>query len=256
MDAGMLSEHESGGDADRAPDAGGPPDAAEIAANYRLVRERVDAACLRAGRDRSAVTVIGVTKTKPAAIIRMAHEAGIADIGENYVQELTAKHEELGDIVRWHFIGHLQRNKVREIIQFVGMIHGVDSERLALEIDRQATRHQRRIPVLVQVNTSGEASKSGIEPQGAPELARYMSTLPGLELRGLMTIPAIFDDPEGVRPMFRMLRALRDDLQGTLGIPLPELSMGMTGDFETAVEEGATMVRIGTALFGSRTWSQ
>ncbi len=225
---------------------------AGIAARYRQIRERADAACRRAGRAPDEVTILGVTKTKPAATVRAAAGAGITDIGENYVQELLGKQRELGDIVRWHYIGHLQRNKVREIVPFVTMIHGVDSERLGTEIGRQAEKLSRRIPVLIQVNTSGEESKFGIPPEEAGPLARRLAELPGLELSGLMTIPAIFDDPEGVRPMFRLLSELRGRIRRETGLPLPHLSMGMTGDFEVAIEEGATLVRIGTALFGGR----
>lgn len=224
----------------------------DIAARYHLILERVARACGGAGRPAEDVRVIGVTKMKPADVVRAACDAGITDIGENYVQELAEKHAALGEIVRWHFIGHLQRNKVSEIIPFIGMIHGVDSERLATEISKRATAIGRRIPVLAQVNTSGEESKHGIAPEELIRLAEHMAGLPGIELQGLMTIPAIFDDPEGVRPMFRMLRELRDRARTTTGLPLPHLSMGMTGDFEAAIEEGATMVRIGTALFGGR----
>jgi pyridoxal phosphate enzyme (YggS family) len=227
-------------------------DASRIAANYRSIRARADAAAVRAGRDPGDVTVIGVTKTKPAAMIRHAAQAGILDVGENYVQEITAKHEEIGDLVRWHFIGHLQRNKVRFIAPFAMMIHSVDSESLGVEIDRQAKAHQRRIPVLLEVNTSGEESKFGVPPEAAPDLARGLAALPNIELRGLMTIVAFLDDAEMVRPMFRLLRELRDACANTLGIELPTLSMGMTHDFEVAIEEGATLVRIGTAIFGER----
>ncbi len=223
-----------------------------IAQRYVEIRERVERACARVGRDPHDVTIIGVTKTKPAATVREAAEAGIGDVGENYAQELAAKHEELGDIVRWHYIGSLQRNKVKLVAPYVAMIHAVDSERLGAEIDRHAEQLGRRIPVLLQVNTSGEESKHGVAPEEATELARALTALPGLELRGLMTLAAFLDDPEQVRPMFRLLRLTRDRIETELGISLPELSMGMTNDFEVAVEEGATMVRVGTAIFGAR----
>lgn len=223
-----------------------------IAQRYAEIRERVERACARVGRDPHDVTIIGVTKTKPAATVREAAEAGIGDVGENYAQELAAKHEELGDIVRWHYIGSLQRNKVKLVAPYVAMIHAVDSERLGAEIDRHAEQLGRRIPVLLQVNTSGEESKHGVAPEEATELARALTALPGLELRGLMTLAAFLDDPEQVRPMFRLLRLTRDRIETELGISLPELSMGMTNDFEVAVEEGATMVRVGTAIFGAR----
>ena len=224
----------------------------DIAVNYDQIIHRVAAACERAGRRPEDVRVIGVTKTKPAATIRAAREAGITDVGENYVQEIVEKHAELGEMVRWHFIGHLQRNKVRAIAPFVAMIHGVDSERLGEEIDRQAARLGRRVPVLVQVNTSGEESKFGVPPEEARPLAEALARMPNLELAGMMTIAAFLDDQELVRPMFRLLRELRDAISRDLSIPLPHLSMGMTADFEAAIEEGATLVRIGTALFGGR----
>jgi pyridoxal phosphate enzyme (YggS family) len=223
-----------------------------IAARYQAIRARADAAALGAGRKPDDVKIIGVTKLKPAAMIRHAATAGITDVGENYVQELAAKHEELGDIVRWHFIGSLQRNKVRSIAPFVALVHSVDSEKLGAEIDRQAAAHGRRIPVLLEVNTSNEPSKAGIAPEHALELARALTSLGNIELRGMMTIAAFLDDAEIVRPMFRLLRELRDHTATTLGIELPHLSMGMTNDFEVAIAEGATMVRIGTAIFGRR----
>ncbi|MEO5930875.1 MAG: YggS family pyridoxal phosphate-dependent enzyme [Candidatus Kapaibacterium sp.] len=225
-------------------------DTDDIAGRYRDILRRIGAACARSGRDPHEVTVIGVTKTKPAEIVGAARDAGITEIGENYVQEMVAKHAVIGDAVHWHFIGHLQRNKVREIIPFTGMIHGVDSERLGAEIGRQAAALGRLMPVLLQVNTSGEESKFGVAPEDALYLGRALAAIPGIELRGLMTIAAFPDDPEEVRPMFRLLRDLRNNLRAE--IPLPDLSMGMTGDFEVAVEEGATLVRIGTALFGGR----
>jgi pyridoxal phosphate enzyme (YggS family) len=228
------------------------PEAASIAEQYSIITARVAAACRRAGRSPEEVTIVGVTKTKPAATVRAAAEAGIVDVGENYVQELVAKHDELGGIVRWHFIGSLQRNKVRSIIPFVHIIHAVDSERLGVEIDRQAQAVGRRVPVLLQVNTSDEESKHGVRPEEAADLARRLGSLPGIELRGLMTLAAFLDDPEAVRPMFALLRTTRDRLERELGLHLPELSMGMTNDFEVAVEEGSTMVRIGTAIFGAR----
>lgn len=227
-------------------------DVGAIAANYRAVLARVAATCERAGRDAASVRVIGVTKLKPAALVRNAAAAGIADFGENYVQEMVAKHAKAAVAGRWHFIGHLQRNKVRQIVPIAAMIHSVDSVRLAAEINREAERLGRRIPVLLQVNTSGEASKSGAAPADAVALAREVVRMPHLDVGGMMTVAAPLDDPEEVRPMFRMLRTLRDRAADATGHPMDALSMGMTGDFETAIEEGATFIRIGTALFGSR----
>ncbi len=226
--------------------------AARIAERYAAITHRAHAACARVGRDPASVTVIGVTKTKPAAVVRAAAQAGITEIGENYVQELAAKHAELGSLVNWHMIGHLQRNKARLVVPFVRMIHSVDSERLAIEIDNQARIHNRVVGVLVQVNTSGEPSKFGTAPADAPALARAVSALGNVRLEGLMTIAAFLDDAEALRPMFRGLRELRNRIEHDLGMQLPHLSMGMTGDFEVAIEEGATLVRVGTALFGDR----
>jgi PLP dependent protein len=223
-----------------------------LAANLLSIRSRIDAACARAGRDPSEVTLIGVTKKHPAETISAAFEAGIVDVGENYVQELVEKHGAVNAAVRWHFIGHLQRNKVRQIAGFVHIIHGVDSERLAIEIGRQAILSGRTIPILLQVNTSGEPSKFGVAPSDAVTLARALASVEGIELVGMMTLAAFLDDPELTRPMFRLLRTLRDDARSATGLPLPHLSMGMTADFEVAIEEGATFVRIGTALFGER----
>jgi pyridoxal phosphate enzyme (YggS family) len=224
-----------------------------IRENHRQVRARADAACRRSGRDPASVTIIGVTKTKPAETVAAALDAGIADVGENYVQELVDKQEILaGRDIRWHFIGHLQRNKVKLLVPFIHMIHAVDSGRLAAEISRQAVAAGRTIPVLLQVNTSGEESKFGVEPDRAEALARSMAALPGIELQGLMTLAAFLDDPEATRPMFRLLAGVQETLRERLPLVLPHLSMGMTNDFEVAIEEGATMVRVGTAIFGSR----
>lgn len=225
---------------------------ATIAANLARIRERIAQACDRAGRDPAGVNILAVTKTKPVSTVLAAAEAGLGDVGENYPQELIGKYEQLGDAVRWHMIGHMQRNKARAIVPIAAMIHSLDSARLADEIDRQAKAIGRRIPVLVQANTSGEASKHGAAPEETLALVRYASSLPNLDVQGLMTIAAFLDDAEALRPMFRLLRTLRDEAEQTLAVRLPHLSMGMTGDFETAIEEGATYVRIGTALFGPR----
>jgi len=220
--------------------------------NLGAVRERIAAACARAGRDVADVTLVGVTKRHPTETVVEAFRAGITDVGENYVQELVEKHSAVAEPVRWHFIGHLQRNKVRQIAAFVHMIHGVDSVRLGEEIGRQAIAAGRTIPVLLQVNTSGEESKHGVAPDGAIELGRALAAIEGIELVGMMTLAAFLDEAEATRPMFRLLATLRAELRAATGLALPHLSMGMTGDFEVAIEEGATLVRIGTALFGER----
>ncbi len=213
---------------------------------------QVTDACNRVGRDASGVTIIGVSKTKPALLAQTAVDVGIPNLGENYVQEVVAKKDEVSGPVQWHFIGHLQRNKVKYIAPFIHMIHGVDSERLAKEINKQAQKFDRRIPVLLQVNTSGEESKFGCHPDQALQIAETIAACEHLDFQGLMTLAAFLDDPEAVRPMFALLRNIRSNLRSHLSLPLPHLSMGMTNDFQVAIEEGATLVRIGTALFGDR----
>ena len=219
---------------------------------YREVLTRVESACKRSDRDVSTVTVIGVSKKKPASLAQAAVDIGLNELGENYVQELLTKKDQVSQEARWHFIGHLQRNKVKYLAPFVAMIHGVDSERLAKEIDKQGKKCERRIPVLLQVNTSGEESKFGCHPDDADTLAQAIASYEHLDFQGLMTLAAFLDDPEAVRPMFSHLRGIRDELRSRYSLQLPHLSMGMTNDFEVAIEEGATLVRVGTALFGAR----
>lgn len=226
-----------------------------ISEHCGAVRERISLACRRAGRDPADVTLLAVAKTFPAAAVREAIRAGVADIGENYVQELLAKREELPDeAVRWHFIGHLQTNKVRQIARWIHMIHAVDSERLVAEINRQAGRAGRVIDCLLEVNTTGEDSKFGVTPEEAPALTASLAPFGNVRIAGLMTIGPFLPDPEGSRPMFRRLRLLRDEIAalGQANVTMRHLSMGMTGDFEVAIDEGATLVRVGTAIFGSR----
>ncbi len=236
-------------------EAAQPP---EIAARWRSVVERVEAAAQRSGRDPQDVTIVAVTKTHPPEVILPAVQAGATDLGENYVQELIAKRDRLEELgaghVRWHFIGHLQRNKVKYLAPFCFLIHSVDRERLAAEIEKRAAAIGRQQPVLIEVNISGEQTKFGIAPENVIELARYVLKLEHVQLCGLMTMAPYSDDPETSRPIYRALRELRDRLVEE-GIPpenMRHLSMGMTQDFEVAVEEGATIVRIGTAIFGPR----
>ncbi len=220
--------------------------AADIAERIAAVRARIDAACDRAGRLRADVTLIAVSKTHPESIIAAAYAAGLRDFGENRVQEALPKIESLrgaGVTPRWHLIGHLQANKIRAAIEGFDILHSIDSERLARAISERAVRP---VSVLIEVNVGGEASKFGVAPEDAPKLAEGIGGLPNIDLRGLMTVAPQTDDPEGVRPVFRKLREMRD------AIGLPELSMGMTDDFEVAVEEGSTLVRVGRALFGAR----
>jgi hypothetical protein len=224
-----------------------------IAHNVQVIQERVARACRRTGRDPGTVRLVAVTKTVCAERIREAMACGLSCFGENYVQEALPKIRALGPGPEWHFIGHLQGNKARLVVGPFSLIHTLDRPSLALELDRRAAADSP-VPVLVQVNISGEATKSGTTPQTLAELVRRVQACPNLRLRGLMTIPPLFDDPEGARPFFRALGQWRDRLRGQVSAPhsLEELSMGMTGDFEAAIEEGATLVRIGTAIFGAR----
>lgn len=220
--------------------------AGAVAERVASVRARIAAAALRAGRVPSDVLLIAVSKTHPPAAIAEAIAAGIDAIGENRVQEAAPKIETLRAShpgVRWHLIGHLQRNKAAAAVQLFDMLHGVDSEPLARAISARATR---TVPILLEVNVAGEATKFGVRPQDAARLAERIGALPHLDLEGLMTVAPQVDHPEEVRPVFRALRELRD------AIGLRELSMGMTDDFEIAIDEGATMVRIGRAIFGER----
>ncbi len=218
-----------------------------IAANLRSVQARIDAACDRARRDRASVRLIAVSKTMPPELARAAIEAGVTDLGENYVQECAAKRAALGtnaSKARWHLIGHLQSNKIRAALEAFDVIQTVDSIKLGEALDR---RCRPRVAVFLEVNAAGEPSKYGFAPRDVAGAVAAISKMPNLALEGLMTIAPAVDDPSQVRPVFRALRELAE-ANGLL-----QLSMGMTGDFEAAIEEGATMVRIGRAIFGERT---
>jgi len=223
-----------------------------IAANLQKTRERLALACTRAGRAPESVRLVAVSKTVGTEHIREAIAAGATDLGENKVQEAQPKIEAIGAGVTWHLIGHLQSNKAGRAVQLFDLIHSVDSESLAKDIDRRAGLAGKRQAILIQVNCSGEASKSGCAPEALVGLARTAGQLENIELRGLMTIGPLDTDPEAARTAFRLLAKLRNEAQEALGTALPELSMGMTGDLEVAVEEGATLVRVGTAIFGER----
>jgi hypothetical protein len=225
-----------------------------IADNLVHIQERIAAAAAKAGRDPAAIRMVAVSKTKPAAAVAEAARAGQRLFGENYVQELTAKVAEVTEQVEWHFIGHLQSNKVRQIAGLVTMIHSVDRLSLAEEIDRQWGRLGKVCTVLLEVNIACEASKSGMTTAGLLELVTAVAQLPHLRVRGLMAMPPFFDDPEGARPYFRELARLAGVVaaQGIAGVEMVELSMGMSGDFAVAIEEGATLVRVGSAIFGER----
>ena len=220
-----------------------------IRENLRLVLERIDAAAERSGRSRGDVTLVTVTKTRSVAEIREAIACGVTDIGENYVQEAEAKHSEIGDSVRWHMIGHLQKNKARHAVELFSAIHSVDGEELAGEIGRRAEVIGKRVDVLIEVKISGEDTKFGVEAEEALALAERISPVSGIRVCGLMGMAPFVDDPNETRPYFRKLKTLWERLPDEQRL---YLSMGMTQDFEIAVEEGANMVRIGTAIFGPR----
>lgn len=225
-----------------------------VSENYREVEARVAAACERAGRTRESVTLIAVSKTKPVEDIRELIEIGVMDFGENKVQEMCGKREAIPEDLHWHLIGHLQRNKVKYIAGSAHLIHSVDSMRLAQEIQKEAAKVGRICPVLIEVNIGDEESKSGVAYEEAEVLVREVRTLPNVQIRGLMCIAPFTEEPESNRRYFRQMRELRDRIaaEELPGVEMTELSMGMTGDFEVAIEEGATMVRVGTAIFGHR----
>lgn len=223
----------------------------DLAANVAQVRARIAAAANRNGRRADDVSLVAVSKTVDAARVREAAAVGLRSFGENRVQEARDKVAAVPD-VSWHLIGSLQRNKVKEAVRLFTVIESVDSEALAEELSRRAGQQERAVDVLVQVNIAREPQKHGASPEEAVAVVRRTAALPGLKLRGLMTIAPAASDPDEARPVFRALRELRERLQDSAGLALPELSMGMTDDFEVAIEEGATMVRIGRAIFADR----
>ena len=224
----------------------------DLAANITAVRQRIEAACARAGRQPDSVTLVAVTKGQPPEVVCAAAAAGLTLFGENKVQEAKAKIPLCPGRLRWHMVGHLQTNKCRDAVSLFEMIQSVDSLHLAEELNKRADQAAKTIPVLLEVNAVGEASKFGCRPDQLLADLRPINALPRLEIQGLMTVPPWALDPEDVRPVFRQMRELKQRCEQLLGAPLPHLSMGMTGDFEVAIEEGATMVRVGTALFGAR----
>jgi len=229
----------------------------QIGERLARVRAQIEAAALKCGRLPHEVTLIAISKTHPASLVRAAIEFGANDIGENRVQEAEQKINEVGrSAARWHLVGHLQANKARRAVQLFDVIHSLDSLELARRLDRLCGEEGREtLPVLIQVDLGHEETKAGIDESELPELVEGLKSLGRVQLIGLMTLPPFFDDPEQARPFFRRLRELRDDLarQGAFGAARKgELSMGMTHDFAVAIEEGATMVRVGTAIFGQR----
>lgn len=229
-----------------------------IKENLEEVEARITRACERSGRERSEVTLISVSKTKPAEMLQEAYDAGSRDFGENKPQEIREKYPQLPTDIRWHMIGHLQRNKIKYIIDKVCMIHSVDSIRLAEAIDEEAKKHGIVMPVLIEVNVAEEESKFGIHLDEAESLIRQISELSNIQVQGLMTIAPFTENAEDNRIYFRKLRNLYVDIKDKNidNVNMCNLSMGMTGDYEVAVEEGATMVRVGTGIFGARSYSQ
>ena len=224
----------------------------ELLGNINSVQQRIAAACARAGRDPGSVTLVAVTKGQPPEVISAAARLGLALFGENKIQEAKAKIPLCPGRLHWHFIGHLQTNKCREAVDLFEMVQSVDSLHVAEELNKRAEQAAKTLPILIEVNIVGEASKFGYRPEKVRAELIQLNALPRLEIHGLMTVPPWSSEPENVRPVFRQLRELKLECEQILGAPLPRLSMGMTGDFEVAIEEGATMVRIGTALFGPR----
>ena len=223
----------------------------DIRGNLERTRERIARAAERSGRTPEDVTLVAIAKTFPVHVVEQAIDAGIEDVGENRAQELRDKVAVLGDRVRWHFVGHLQTNKVRTVVGGIVLLHSVDRYGLAEAVARRARSLEIVQDVLIEVNISGEPSKHGVEPSAARDLASEVAALEGVRVRGLMTMPPLTQDPEDSRSYFRDLASLRDELVGSL-TEATELSMGMTRDFEVGVEEGATLVRIGEAIFGPR----
>jgi hypothetical protein len=224
----------------------------DLAANLESVRQRIAAACLRAGRDPAGVTLLAVSKSQPPDAIRAAAGLGLGLFGENRVQEARAKIAQCPGSLRWQMIGHLQSNKCRDAVSLFSMIQSVDSLPLAVEINKWAAHFAKTMPVLLEINIAGESSKFGCSPENLRIILPQINSLPRLEIHGLMTVAPFAADPEKVRPVFRRLRELKGECEQILGAPLPQLSMGMTGDFEVAIEEGASMIRLGSALFGAR----
>ena len=226
-----------------------------VAENIKNIRERINRACFRCGRKPEEVTLVAVTKTFGSDMISEAAGAGQLDFGENYVQELNEKRNELRILnVRWHFIGHLQTNKVKYIADFVHLVQTVDNVRVAEEIQKRAQMHGRIIDILVEVHTTSEVTKAGVLPEKTLDLVKQISPFKNVRMQGLMTMGPFSDDPNDSRPSFQQLVHVqkRIEQEGIPGVSAKQLSMGMTHDFEVGIEEGATIVRLGTAIFGKR----
>jgi len=224
----------------------------DLAANIKSVQDRIAAACARAGRDPSAIVLVAVSKGHAPELVAEAARCGLTLFGENKVQEAKAKIPLCSNRLRWHMIGHLQSNKCRDAASLFEMVQSVDSLRVAEDLNKRAEQLSRRLPVLLEINVAGEASKFGYPPDRMLGELQQLNKFPRLEIHGLMAIPPWAPDPEKVRPMFNYLQDLKAQAEQVLGAPLPQLSMGMSGDFEVAIEEGSTMIRVGTAIFGER----
>lgn len=226
--------------------------------NLKLVEENICAACQKAGRLREEVTLIAVSKTKPVEMLSEIYDCGIRDFGENKVQEICEKKEVLPSDINWHMIGHLQRNKVKYIVSDVALIHSVDSYRLAEEINIQGKKHNRIVPILVEINIANEETKFGISKEDAMQLVEDISQLDNVQIKGLMTIAPYVENPEDNRAYFRKIKELSVDIKekNLDNVSMDILSMGMTGDYMVAIEEGATMVRVGTGIFGARNYNK
>jgi len=224
----------------------------ELAERLAHIRQRIAAACDRSGRSQYSVRLLAVTKTHPPETVDEAIRLGLTLFGENKVQEARAKIPQCSTRATWHMIGHLQSNKAREAVEWFSMVESVDSLKLARELDKRAAQADKTLPVLLEVNVGGEASKSGYPPETLLAELEEIAALPNLRVQGLMTVPPWKPNAEQVRPFFRLARELKSRCEEVLGTTLAELSMGMSGDFEVAIEEGATIIRVGTALFGER----
>ena len=228
-----------------------------ITENLEQVRKNIEEACRAVNRDPGEVTLISVSKTKPVSMLQEAYDAGSRDFGENKVQEIMDKYPQLPSDIRWHMIGHLQRNKVKYIVDKVALIHSVDSLRLAETIENEAAKHNVTVPILIEVNVAQEESKFGLKTEEVLSLVESVAALPHINIKGLMTIAPYVEDPEENRGIFRQLKKLIVDIaaKNINNVNMSVLSMGMTGDYQVAVQEGATMVRVGTGIFGERDYS-
>ena len=229
-----------------------------VTENLNQVRKNIQEACKAVGRDPKEVTLIAVSKTKPVPMLQEAYDAGARVFGENKVQEITDKYPQLPDDIQWHMIGHLQRNKVKYIVNKVAMIHSVDSLRLAQTIEQEAAKHDVCVPILLEVNVAQEETKFGLKTEEVLPLVESIAEFPHIKIQGLMTIAPYVQNPEENRPIFRQLKKLSVDIaaKNINNVTMSVLSMGMTGDYQIAVQEGATMVRVGTGIFGERDYSK